>query len=152
VLCRIPVALSQNVTVLDKSGDHATVYLAPDRAPFVSRTLVCANHQEPIDSTARTPAVFRSLERQGVALRSLATPGVSLAQLQETFLRAPLYARDAQSPTVYSAVYRPAALAVDYLWPGHAMTQRIGSFTPVEYVHDFGELQSRSGRADGAEP
>ena len=87
-LCRIPVALSQNVTVLDKTGAYATVYLAPDRAA-----------------------------------------GFSLRQLQQAFLRAPLYSRNARSPTVYSAVYRPLELMVDYSWPGHAISQRIGSFT-----------------------
>ena len=140
-LCRIPVALSQNVTVLpDKRGTYATVCLTPDRAPSVSHALVCANHQDPIDSVALTPALSRSFERQNAALRALEHPGVSLARLQETFLEAPLYSQAAQSPTVYTAVYRPATLTVDYLWPGHVMTQRIGSFTPGEYVHDYGDL------------
>ena len=48
-------------------------------------------------------------------------------QLQLAFLTEPIYSRRAVSPTVYSAVYRPAALSVDYLWPGNIMTQRIGS-------------------------
>ena len=65
-LCRIPLALSQNVTVLDKTGTYA--------------------------------------------------------------------------PTVYRAVYRPAALTVDYVWPGNVMTQRIGSFRTGRYVHDYGVL------------
>lgn len=140
-LCRIPVALSQNVTVLDRTGAYATVYLTPDRAPSVSQTTtVCVNHQDPVDPLALTPAVSRSLRRQSAALRTLETPGVSLGHLKETFFMTPLYSRDAHSPTVYTAVYRPAALTVDYLWPGHVMTQRIGSFTPGEYVHDYGDL------------
>jgi predicted choloylglycine hydrolase len=139
-LCRIPVALSQNVTVLDRTGAYATVHLAPDRVPSMSHTPVCANHQEPIDSAAFSRAISRSIERQSAALRALESSGASLVQLQKAFLTAPLYSRDAPSPTVYSAVYRPAALTVDYLWPGHVMTQRIGSFTPGEYVHDYGDL------------
>jgi predicted choloylglycine hydrolase len=139
-LCRIPVALSQNVTVLDKTGAYATVCLTPGRTPSVSRTPVCANHQDPVDPAAHTPASLRSVQRQSAALRTLESPGVSLGDLQEAFFLAPLYSRDSQSPTVYTAVYRPAALAVDYSWPGHVMTQRIGSFTPDEYVHDYGDL------------
>jgi predicted choloylglycine hydrolase len=138
-LCRIPVALSQNVTVLDRTGAYATVYLTPDRDPAVSQTPVCANHQEPIDSDALSPALRRSIERRDAALRALETSGVSLAELAKTFLTAPLYSRDAQSPTVYSAIYRPAESKVHYVWPGHVMTQRIGSFVPGEYVHDYGE-------------
>jgi predicted choloylglycine hydrolase len=141
-LCRIPVALSQNVTVLDRSGAYATVYLTPERAPLVAQTPVCANHQEPVDLAALTTAALRSIGRQSAALRALESPDVSLAQLQQIFLRPPLYSRDARSPTVYSAVYRPAELTVDYLWPDHATTQRIGSFTSFEYVHDYGQLET----------
>ena len=140
-LCRIPVALSQNVTVLDKTGAYATVLLAPDRAASVSHTPVCTNHQAAPDSAALTAPLSNSIERLSAALRALETPGVSLGQLQQTFLRAPLHSRNARSPTVYSAVYRPLELTVDYLWPGHTITQRIGSFTPFECVHDYGELE-----------
>lgn len=139
-LCRIPVALAQNVTVLDKTGAHATVFLSPERAPCVSRAPVCANHQDPDVSAGVSRNVARSLARQQAALRALERPGATLATLAETFLAAPIYSRDASSPTVYGAIYRPAALTVDYLWPGHVMTQRIGSFTPGRYVHDYGVL------------
>jgi predicted choloylglycine hydrolase len=139
-LCRIPVALSQNVTVLDKTGAYATVYLSPGRAPFVSRTPVCANHQDPSVSVDPSAGFARSMERQEVALRTLESSGASLAKLVEAFLSRPIYSCAASSPTVYSAVYRPAALTVDYLWPGNVMTQRIGSFSSGQYVHDYGML------------
>jgi hypothetical protein len=41
---------------------------------------------------------------------------------------------------VYSAVYRPGELRVDYLWPGKCWTQRIGQFESGEYTHDYGDL------------
>jgi predicted choloylglycine hydrolase len=145
-LCRIPVALSQNVTVLDGSGAYATVFLNPGRAPSVSRTPVCANHQDRVASTGRSPAEASSIARQHAALRSLAAPDATLARLIDRFLAAPIYSRAASSPTVYSAVYRPAARTVDYLWPGHVMTQRIGSFEPGEYLHDFGAPASAATR------
>ena len=87
-----------------------------------------------------SPALSRSIERRDAALRALESSDVSLAQLADAFMAAPLYSRDAQSPTVYSAIYRPAELKVDYLWPGHVMTQRIGSFMSGEYAHDYGDL------------
>ena len=139
-LCRIPVALSQNVIVLDKTGTYATVFLSPEHAPSVSRTPVCANHQDSRVSNDLPRNVASSMARQQAALRALEGSGATLANLAETFLTAPIYSRDASSPTVYSAVYRPAALTVDYLWPGNAMTQRIGSFSPGQYVHDYGAL------------
>jgi hypothetical protein len=49
-------------------------------------------------------------------------------------------ARKRMSPTIYTAVYRPAELRVDYLWPGKRWTQRVAHFEPGEYTHDYGEL------------
>ena len=80
------------------------------------------------------------MARQRAALCALQGSGATLTKLTEAFLTAPIYSRDVSSPTVYSAVYRPAALSVDYVWPGHVMTQRIGSFSPGQYVHDYGAL------------
>ena len=45
-LIRIPIAQSHNVTLLDRSGAHATLFLGPDRAPAVTAELLCTNHQE----------------------------------------------------------------------------------------------------------
>ena len=141
-LCRIPVALSHNVTVLDRSGAHATVFVGPDRTPEVSHLLACANHQELSDALELSAYAARSRKRQEAALHMLDRPGSTLADLVATFLAAPIYSRSALSPTVYSAVYRPADLTVDYLWPGKVMSQRIGAFEPGQYTHDYGALAS----------
>lgn len=65
---------------------------------------------------------------------------MTLENLTASFLVPPLYCRQRKSPTVYSAVYRPAELRVDYLWPGKCWTQRIGHFESGEYTHDYGDL------------
>lgn len=138
-LCRIPVARSQNVTLLDRSGAYATVFLGPDRAPAVSRVPVCTNHQEMHDLSVAA-GVAQSVERQRVALQALQAPEMTLADLTATFLAAPLHRRERKSPTIYTAVYRPAELRVDYVWPGKRWTQRMAHFEPGEYTHDYGEL------------
>jgi predicted choloylglycine hydrolase len=138
-LCRIPVALSQNVTLLDRSGAYATVFLGPDRAPAVSRVPVCTNHQD-ASASLQTTAMAQSMERQQIALQALTDPDMTLADLTAAFLAAPLYRRERKSPTIYTAVYRPAELRVDYLWPGKRWTQRVAHFEPGEYTHDYGEL------------
>lgn len=138
-LRRIPIAMSQNVTLLDGAGAYATVFLGPDRAPCVSRIPVCTNHQ---DTAASLEAASSNgtIERRQAALTALRDPEVTLAGLTNTFLQPPLYRRQARSPTVYTAVYRPAELRVDYLWPGKCWTQRIGDFEPGEYTHDYGDV------------
>ncbi len=132
-LRRIPIAASQNVVLLDGSGDHATLYLGPDREPAVVRRQTCANQQERSGSTG-------SARRLAAAEASLDAPGMTLPGLVSSFLESPLHSRRVASPTVYTAVYRPAERSVDYVWPGKVWRQALGSFVPGEYVHDYGDL------------
>ena len=132
-LARIPVAASHNVVLLDRSGDHATVYLGPDRAPAVVRDLACANQQERRGSAS-------SEARLAAARHALDQPGMTLPRLVERFLQPPLHSRRAAFPTVYTAVYRPAEGRVDYVWPGKVWSQAFGAFAPGAYEHDYGEL------------
>ena len=132
-LVRVPVAASHNVVLLDRSGDHATVYLGPNREPASVRTLACANQQE-------RPGSASSVRRLGAAQAALEEPGMALPRLVDRFLQPPLHSRRAASPTVYTAVYRPAEGRVDYVWPGKVWPQAIGAFTPGAHEHDYGEL------------
>jgi predicted choloylglycine hydrolase len=140
-LSRIPVAMSQNVTVLDPSGDYATVFLGPDRTPGVSRVRVCTNHQETVAWPEWT-SVNLSVERQRALLVALDDPTMTLSDLTARFLEPPLYCRRAAFPTVYTAVYRPAERTVDYIWPGRTWRQSFERFDQGDYTHDYGALVS----------
>ncbi len=132
-LSRIPIAASQNVVLLDRSGSHATLFLGPDRAPAVTRSRACANHQE-------TAGTRSSVERLGIVERALADPAATLPDLISRFLEPLLYSRKTECTTVYTAVYRPAAGQVDYVWPGKVWPQTMGRFAPGTYTHDYGDL------------
>jgi len=138
-LGRIPIAASQNVTLLDRSGAYVTMFLGPGKAPVPSSLRVCANHQEP-ELQATSPAIGDSLRRQKAVLEALDDPAMTLPDLVSRLLAPPLYARGAASATVYTAVYFPAERRVDYLWPGKTCSQSISDFTPSAYIHDYGEL------------
>jgi len=138
-LRRIPIALSQNVTLLDATGAYATVYLGPDRDPCVSRIPVCTNHQDTVASLVSASS-SETVERQKAALTALFDEEMTLASLGDMFLRPPLYRHAPASRTVYSAIYRPSELRVDYIWPGKCWTQRIGNFQPGEYTHCYGDM------------
>lgn len=138
VLRRLPVAQSQNVTLLHANGDFATVFLGPGRAAAVSRQPVCASHQE---SAAETPD---SLRRATAAVAALAEGGTMLERVAARFLEPPLLVRAAAWRTVYSAIYRPAAGEVAYHWPGHCVKQRIGAFRPGQHEQDYGAETQRS--------
>ena len=140
-LRRIPIALSQNATLLDRSGDYATLFLGPDRAPAVTQLRVCTNHQEQVvwpEHAAR----WQTVERLQIVQTALDDPAMTLADLTALFLKPPVYSRQTASTTAYTAVFRPAEGRVDYLWPGKVWTQRIGQFEAREYTHDYGELIS----------
>jgi predicted choloylglycine hydrolase len=132
-LCRIPVALSQNVTLLDRTGAYATLFLGPDRPPEVTRHLVCTNHQD-ADGSAD------SVLRQRALQEALQDPAMTLPALTGRFLQPPLYSRRIDSATVYTSVYWPEEGRVDFLWPGKTWHQSFDAFVPGEYTHDYGDL------------
>ena len=133
-LSRIPIAMAHNVTLLERSGVYATLFLGPDRAPSISQVRACTNHQDPVGT------LTNSVERQQILLKALDDPGMSLPDLVARFHEPPLFSRRAQSTTAYTAVYRPAERWVDYLWPGKCFSQRIHHFKSGGYTHDYGTL------------
>jgi predicted choloylglycine hydrolase len=138
-LTRIPIAQSQNVTVLDRSGAYATLFLGPDRAPAVTALRLCTNHQERVVWPDHAVSSW-TIERHHALAQRLDKPDMTLDRLVESFLAPPLYSRWIGSPTVYTAIYRPSEGRVDYLWPGQRWCQHIDRFEPREYTHDYGDL------------
>jgi predicted choloylglycine hydrolase len=138
-LSRVPIAQSHNVTLLDRSGAYATLFLGPDRVPAVTTDQVCTNHQEQVVWPEHA-AMSQTVERRDALARRLAEPGMTLDRLVESLLAPPLYSRCIRFPTVYAAVYRPMERKVDYLWPGKRWCQSMDWFDVGEYTHDYGEL------------
>jgi predicted choloylglycine hydrolase len=138
-LTRIPVALSQNVTLLDRTGEFATVFLGPDREPAVSRIRACTNHQEAPPKLS-SAALTRSVVRQQSILAALEDRTMTLERLTAKFFESPLYSRRVGFTTVYTAIYLPTQGRVDYLWPGERWSQRFDRYVETEYTHDYGEL------------
>ena len=120
VLERVPVHMSYNVTVLDRSGEFVTAYLRPDQPAVVRAVPYAANHQEEIEWEQHAHAT-KTLQREHFLYRQLSGRARKPEDLIASFLHAPLYA-DAFAlgyGTLYTAVYRPGASAhVEYLWPG----------------------------------
>lgn len=133
VLSRLPVALSQNVTLLDRTGAYATLFLGTGRAPAVTPLRACTNHQE-------TASGQDSVLRQDKLIELLSMPSMTLRTLVSHFLEAPLYSRRSSFTTAYTAVYRPAEGRVDYVWPGNIWQHSFDRFEAGEYTHDFGDL------------
>ena len=139
VLARIPVHASQNVTVLDRSGDFATVRLSPDREPEVLTVPVATNHQRRGDWPAYA-ATMQTYERERRLLALLRTSGMTRDRLVDAFLAPPLYrTRYARGATLYTAVYEPATGRAEYVWPERRITESFERFTSASHVQSYPE-------------
>jgi len=119
VLRRIPVHMSYNVTVLDRDGRQATVYLAPDRVATVTDRAVATNYQGTVE-WAPYAAAIRTVERQE-RLEEMLAAGADAPSVAAACLRPPLYATRFGEGfgTLYTAEYRPGEGVARYYWPGH---------------------------------
>ena len=132
-LRRVPSHMAYNVTVLDARGDFFTAFLAPDRPPVVRRWPIATNHQETRDWQEHTRATA-SLEREARLAHLFADPLTTAESLCRSFLEPPLFSRRyaRRSGTLYTAIYRPAARALELRWPGvppvHASIEDFASF------------------------
>jgi predicted choloylglycine hydrolase len=139
VLSRIPVHAAQNVTVLDRSGDFATVRLSPDREPEVLTVPIATNHQHRGDWPAYAAAV-QTYERERRLLELLRTSGMTRDRLIDAFLSPPLYrTRYARGATLYTAVYDPVAGRAEYVWPQRRIVESFDRFVSASHVQSYGE-------------
>lgn len=140
-LTRIPIHMAYNVTVLDKSGDVATLMLAPDRDPAVTRLPIAANHQMQVEWEDYARATH-TLERERFLFHRLKQPDISEARLLSDFLAPPLYtsAYERGFGTLYTAAYWPAEGSMSLLWPGDRLDQSLARFTEGERLADYSRL------------
>jgi predicted choloylglycine hydrolase len=136
VLRRIPVHMSYNVTALDRAGQRATAYLAPDRPAHVTSLAVATNYQGKVE-WAPYAAAIRTVERQQ-HLEELLAAGADVPGVVAACLCAPLYATRFHQGfgTLYTAEYRPAEGLARYHWPDrtwdHSLDQLGSGRTQVQ--------------------
>lgn len=129
-LTRVPSAMATNIVVLDRTGARAVAMLAPDREPVVLDRPVATNHQR-VPEWPEGDAASETVLRCDLLSRLREAPGTGRDAMIRAFLAPPILRRDFAGVmgTFYTAVYRPAAGAVDYLWPDRpAWSQAIGAF------------------------
>jgi predicted choloylglycine hydrolase len=132
VLRRVPTHMAYNVTLVDRKGDFATLFLSPDRSPVVTRRPLATNHQRRVEWKEYAGATA-SLERERYLGEHLERHDETLESLVERFLRAPLYSGRFQQGwgTLYTAIYRTGQLSAEFLWPGGSVTQSFQDFREI---------------------
>jgi predicted choloylglycine hydrolase len=133
VLRRLPHQLSYNITLSDRAGRVATVYVAPDRPARVTDRRATTNHPETVEWPEHSTWV-RSVERLDL-LGQLADGGARAATVTDAMLAPPLLARqwDAGFATLFTAAYRPVAGRLDYHWPGRQVSLQLDRPLPDEF-------------------
>jgi predicted choloylglycine hydrolase len=119
--------MSYNVTVLDRGGRRATVYLAPDRVATVTDRAVATNYQGTVE-WAPYAAAIRTVERQE-RLEDMLAAGADAPSVVAACLRPPLYATRFGEGfgTLYTAEYRPGEGVARYYWPGQTWEHSLAS-------------------------
>jgi len=139
ILERIPVHMSYNVTVLDRSGRFATAYLRPDQPAVVRAVPYAANHQEEIEWEQHATATA-TLQREYFLFRQLRGEARGPDDLIDSFLAPPLYSNAFAKGygTIYTAVYRPVRSEIEYLWPGARWQLGFGNFADGSRTFSLG--------------
>jgi predicted choloylglycine hydrolase len=124
-LGRIPVSQSYNVAVIDCTGDHATVFVAPGQPAEVSGLPATTNHRLDQIEHPTHAARFNSAGRL-TQLNQLLSSAPSHTQLVSAMLVPPVRNDqfDAGFGTLYTAEYRPADGVATWHWPETSWTRR----------------------------
>ena len=137
---RLPVHMAYNVALVDRGGQHATVYLGPDRPPLVSQERVSTNHQGSIEMPdhART---WETVRRDEYLRFCVDAPYQNADALTGHFLVPPLYRNGHVRGwgTLYTAAYHPHAGTMALHWPqAGSWWQGFGAFVEGEREVAFG--------------
>ncbi len=128
ILQQVPVSMCYTVTLLDASGQWATVFVSPDRPTEVTRRNVVTNFQQKVEWEQHARATH-SVERRDCLQAQVDGPGAAQDAIA-ALLQPPLYQTSwlRGYGTLYSAAYRPRSGSVELLWPGQQWRQTVREF------------------------
>lgn len=136
-LSRIPSHMAYTVSVIDRAGSAATVFVNPDRPAEVAATLVATNHQHVVEWPQHAEQV-QTLARKAYLEQHVLDPGETLDGLVRRFLEEPLFSHHYEQAfgTIYTSVYRPVQGSVEYRWSNRSWHQSFKNFVEgVSLIH-----------------
>lgn len=133
VLRRVPAHMAYNVTVVDQTGEFITAFLSPHKETSIRRSPVATNYQRKIRWHVHARRT-ETLVRQKFLETQLGNETVTDVQFADHFLHPPLYSNhyDRGFGTLYTALYRPHGLTVEYRWPTFTWHQAFDLFREEE--------------------
>jgi len=127
-LSGVPVSMSYNLTLTDRTGDVRTVYVAPGSVMEARNCALATNHRFESPEDPAHAKRYRSVERR-THVRNLLADRPHADLVAEEFLRPPLRSVDYANGfgTLYTADYRPDTAELHYRWPGTTWTRSFDS-------------------------
>jgi len=134
-LLRLPVHMSYNVSIIDRSGKFKTVYLTPDKGPYVDAQQVATNHQQDIE-WFEYAELTATRERKAFLDKLVADPLIDREEIKQKFLQAPLYNNEPQKSfaTLYSMIYDLNELSATVFWPNRELKQSFNAFKECKEI------------------
>lgn len=142
ILQRMPCSMCYTITLLDRAGQWATVFVSPDRPVEVTRRNAVSNFQHQVEWAKHAKAT-RSVERHAVLQAQIDGPG-SAADAVASLLYPPLYQTSwlRGYGTLYTVAYRPLSGSIEMLWPNQRWDQTVTDFTAGQRSIIFQPLAS----------
>jgi predicted choloylglycine hydrolase len=139
-LARLPYSLSHNLTLVDRSGEVLTAYLAPDREPIFRRFPAATNHQGIVEWPEQARAT-RTIEREQTIVRLLEDPASDRTSFTEAFHRTPLFSTSYEHGfgTLYTAAYDIDEGVAEFRWPSHRWRLAFDAFQEFEHTEVLAE-------------
>lgn len=136
----IPSHMAYNVMVLDKTGSHKMVQLAPDKKSKVTDLRVSTNHQGKPDWPEHA-AFSKTIRREEFLQEALANDELTRDELIQLFLKTPLFNRQYNDGfgTVYTSVYRPAEGYMEIHWQDEVLHQSFAAFEKGKTLISYSE-------------
>ncbi len=118
MLQRVPSHMAYNVTLLDKVGNFATVFLVPDQDAIVTYEPCISNHQQQV-TWPQQASFSRTIERKEYLDKLLKDKTLNKSKILDSFLESPLRSTNyvQQFGTVFTAIYQPEQGTLAYHWP-----------------------------------
>ncbi len=129
VLQRIPSHMAYNIMVLDKTGAHKMLQLAPDHKPVITDMEVSTNHQGEIDWPEHA-RFSKTVAREKFLIDLLKEPKQNADDIATAFLHSPLFNQQYNDGfgTIYTSVYRPREGYMELRWPENTLRQSFADF------------------------
>lgn len=135
ILKRVPVHMAYNVTLMDASGEYATVYLSPDRPAVVVHTAVSTNHQLEVE-WGDYASLTGTIERKRLLEKLVLDQDETECSMVKNFLQPPLYSTNFEKSfgTLYTILYRVKEGEVEIHWPKLSVKQSFENFKEQRVV------------------